>query len=147
MLKEKVFFVALSVAIAYLAVFLLFDLFYRLLFGIEGMGMGDAKLLAMIAAMTGWKGSVFSLVAGSVQGILVFTPILLWRNRKRKNGSRPSPFPADESPPPPPQTILRTEVPFGPMLALGALEFVLWGDVFIGAYVGIVDKIALLFEW
>lgn len=39
----------------------------------EGMGLGDAKLLAMIGAFQGPTGVLFALVAGSVQGLLATT--------------------------------------------------------------------------
>jgi leader peptidase (prepilin peptidase)/N-methyltransferase len=143
--REKALFIALAVVGAYLGVFLLFNFLYRLLLGVEAMGMGDAKLLAMIAALTGWKGALFALVAGAAQGILVNTPILVYKRRKSSGASAPpAGTPGGETAPAAQKTILRTQVPFGPMLALGALEFVLWGDRIIGVYIAAADRIAML---
>lgn len=43
---------------------------YRKLFGIEGMGFGDVKLMAMIGAFLGWESLVFVFLFGSVQGLI-----------------------------------------------------------------------------
>jgi leader peptidase (prepilin peptidase)/N-methyltransferase len=37
----------------------------------EGLGLGDAKLLAVVGALLGWKGVVFALFGGSVLGTVV----------------------------------------------------------------------------
>ncbi|NMA60692.1 MAG: prepilin peptidase, partial [Firmicutes bacterium] len=67
-----------------------------------GMGMGDAKLMAMIGAFLGWKNVFFVLfwasVLGSIGGIL----FLYFTKQDRK-----------------------TPIPFGPFLAASALLFFL----------------------
>ncbi len=143
--------VAVSVVAAYLLVFLFFNLLYRVLTGREGMGMGDAKLLAMIAALTGWKGGLFALVAGAAQGLLVNTPLLLYKRRAgrrdevREDAEVPDRAPAHKAEAfQRTDAFLRTEVPFGPMLALAAFEYVIWGEAVIGFYVSAADKIAWL---
>jgi leader peptidase (prepilin peptidase)/N-methyltransferase len=76
---------------------------YYLLTKREGMGLGDAKLLAMIGAFLGWRSLPLAIFAGSVLGSLVgLLLILASRDRFYK-------------------------IPFGPFLSLGALLWlVLW---------------------
>jgi leader peptidase (prepilin peptidase)/N-methyltransferase len=75
---------------------------YERLTGIEGMGFGDVKLLAMIGAFVGPLGVVQTIVAASLAGLLFG---LVWALLRRG---------------------LETPFGFGPMLALGALLTVLW---------------------
>jgi len=135
--REQTLTIGLSVIGAYVLVGLVFNRLYRLLSGVEGMGMGDAKLLAMVAALTGWKGGLFALIAGAAQGLLVNTPILLLRRRRGEQASPEGDGKAARS-------FMRTEVPFGPMLAIGAFEYVLWGDSIIRVYLALADRIAWL---
>lgn len=71
---------------------------YFYLRGVEGMGLGDIKLLASIGAFLGWQGVMSVLLLGSVGGSLV--GILLMR---QSGGS------------------LRTAIPFGCFLGLAAM--------------------------
>jgi leader peptidase (prepilin peptidase)/N-methyltransferase len=66
---------ALGAGAGYLVVQLVFVWGYERLLGRRGMGEGDAKLLLMIGAFTGWQGALFAVLAGALQG-LVFTGIL-----------------------------------------------------------------------
>jgi leader peptidase (prepilin peptidase) / N-methyltransferase len=102
----------------FLLVELVFIRLYRLLRGIQGMWPGDAKLLAMIGAFLGWKGAVFALFAGSVQGAVVGG--LAARRAAATSGDGTS--------------LGRMKVPFGPYLALGAVEFLFFGDAVLSAY-------------
>ena len=105
----------------------------------EGMGLGDAKLLAMIGAFQGPAGVLFALVAGSVQGLVATT---LSRVTGWKLGPDPSLLEDDEEEGTAATTtrevekpddndvatdpgFMRTVIPFGPFLALGALEYLL----------------------
>ena len=47
-----------------------FGLGYKLIRGRTGMGLGDAKLVMMAGAWFGWKGAVFTLLAGAVSTII-----------------------------------------------------------------------------
>jgi leader peptidase (prepilin peptidase)/N-methyltransferase len=138
--------IAISVVGAYLIVLVFFNILYRVLTGREGMGMGDAKLLAMIAALAGWKGGLFALIAGAAQGLLVNTPLLLYRRKRAKAralsraGEEAGAHGADRKA----EAFLKTEVPFGPLLALAAFEYVLWGDRLIALYISAADRLAWL---
>jgi len=88
---------------------------YYFLTGRQGMGGGDVKLLGMIGVFTGWQGVLFTIFMGSLLGTLVGIP---WALAHRKN--------------------MQAAIPFGPFLALGALIYVLWGDLFISWYFGIL---------
>jgi leader peptidase (prepilin peptidase)/N-methyltransferase len=89
---------------------------YYLVTGKEGMGGGDVKLLAMIGVFTGWKGVLFTVFAASVAGTAVGIPFALIT--KKGEGA------------------MKTAVPFGPFLALGALLYVYWGERVISWYFG-----------
>jgi leader peptidase (prepilin peptidase)/N-methyltransferase len=54
--------------------------------GIEGMGFGDVKLMAMIGAFLGVKLTVFTIFTGSIAGSLfgVGTILLVWIKRTRR---------------------------------------------------------------
>src|SRR5688572_10933931 len=71
----------LGALIGYAVVWLLFVELYRLLRGVPGMGLGDAKLLALAGAWFGWPGVLFSLLAGSVLGTLTALAVYLARGR------------------------------------------------------------------
>lgn len=72
----------------------------------EGVGLGDVKLLAMVGAFLGAVPALFTvLLVGSATGSLVG---LTWMVVRRRG--------------------LRTALPFGPFLALGALVHLYWGD-------------------
>jgi leader peptidase (prepilin peptidase)/N-methyltransferase len=78
------------------------------------MGMGDVKLLAMIGAMIGWKGVCFTIFFSSVVGSLVGLFLMI-----KTGGS------------------LKTRLPFGPFLAIGAVAYVFYGPELIDAYLGL----------
>ena len=87
-------------AIGYGVPWLIGELYYRLR-GKEGLGLGDAMLLAVVGALLGWKGVVFALFGGSMIGSVVGI-VHLARARKE---------------------IMSTELPFGPFLAAGAVFY------------------------
>jgi leader peptidase (prepilin peptidase) / N-methyltransferase len=67
--------------------------------GVEGMGGGDVKLLAMIGAFLGWKGALLTIFIGSLLGVAGG----LFAMRKGRDG-------------------LKTAIPFGPYLCVAALS-------------------------
>ncbi len=75
-------------------------------YGLEAMGTGDAKLMALIGSYFGAVPAlVFILVLGSVVGSVVGVTVAVVRRRS-----------------------LKLAMPFGPFLALGALVWLFFGD-------------------
>ena len=73
--------------------------------GREGMGGGDVKLLAMIGAWMGWKALPFIILISSFTGAVIGGLSLVVSRQG-----------------------MRSRIPFGPFLALGALVFLFFGD-------------------
>lgn len=98
--------------------------FYLRFRGIEGMGLGDAYLLALIGAFQGLGGVAFAISAGAIQGLLVAVPLRLMGKSVANNdiheihGKDPELGPDQSS-----ADLMGTMVPFGPFLALAALEY------------------------
>jgi leader peptidase (prepilin peptidase)/N-methyltransferase len=67
---------------------------YKLVRGHEGMGMGDVKMMAMIGAFLGLRGTFLTLLVGSllgsVIGIMLIVALYLsgWRSQLAKRASR-----------------------------------------------------------
>lgn len=87
---------------------------YHLVTKREGMGGGDIKLLAMIGAFIGWKGVLFTILCSSFIGAVVGGALMLISSE------------ADS----------KYAVPFGPFLSLGAIIYILWGEILITWYLG-----------
>lgn len=79
--------------------------FYLLLRKEEGMGGGDIKLLAWIGAVLGWKAIPFVIISSSLLGTVGGALLAL----RQKKG-------------------MKTVIPFGPYLALGAVIFLFGGS-------------------
>jgi leader peptidase (prepilin peptidase)/N-methyltransferase len=60
---------------------------YRRARGVEGMGFGDVKLMAMVGAFLGTKLTVFTVFAASLLGSLfgIGTVLLVWLKRTRRH--------------------------------------------------------------
>ncbi|HTU61148.1 MAG TPA: A24 family peptidase, partial [Polyangiales bacterium] len=120
---------------------------YEHLTGRRGMGEGDSKLLMMIGAFLGWQGALFAVFAGAAQGLLtfVFTRItsLFAGDEPVAAAAAPSGEPAepepDEDDEPAPQYWGHFKLPFGPFLALGALEYLFFGDAAVDAWIRLVQ--------
>lgn len=114
------------------------DALYRLLRGQDGMGLGDAKLLAVIGAFLGWRGVVASLFGGAIVGSVVSLITLAVLRRLPEKMTNPAPAAVADAepeaaaggPPPepgsedPPASALETPIPFGPFLAVAAVFYV-----------------------
>jgi leader peptidase (prepilin peptidase)/N-methyltransferase len=94
----------LGAMIGYLCLWLVYQL-HRLLTQREGMGYGDFKLLAMIAAWLGWGMLLPTILIASVSASVIGIALLLFGKLKRNSA-----------------------MPFGPFLALGACICLLWQD-------------------
>lgn len=78
---------------------------------VDGMGGGDIKLLAMIGALIGWKGVLFTLFASSALGTIVGVGIMIAQGKSMK-----------------------LAVPFGPFLSAGAAAYIFFGPRLIDWY-------------
>jgi leader peptidase (prepilin peptidase)/N-methyltransferase len=137
---------AVGAGVGFLVVQILFIWLYERLTGRRGMGEGDAKLLLMIGAFLGWEAVLFTLLAGSVQGLVVAgiamstgaplipmrpddEPALLSSSAvaAEPSGGRtlgaPSPAPPDSELPPPPAAESAPSAPSGgaPMMVFGPM--------------------------
>lgn len=128
----------------YAVIALLFVHGYKLLTGYSGMGEGDPKLVAMIGAFLGIKGAVFSVFVAAIQGLLLGSILVIVRKR---SGRGPKPVLYDNELNANGEDILdgagfrKARVPFGPFLALGAIEYVFWGHFLIGSYTTLLETI------
>ena len=133
---------------------LIFVWSYEHLTGRRGMGEGDSKLLLMIGAFVGWQGALFALFAGAAQGLLTylltripglgFQPVAQAPQALEPaaadggSGDESQPH-ADEADLPPSYWGQTWKLPFGPFLALGALEYLFFGDAAIDAWFRLVQ--------
>jgi leader peptidase (prepilin peptidase) / N-methyltransferase len=81
----------------------------------EGMGLGDAKLLAAIGAFLGWPAVLFTVFVSSVVGSVVGITMAALQHSG-----------------------LRVEVPYGPFLALGATLYTFWGPPLVSWYLNVL---------
>ncbi|MCB0408222.1 MAG: prepilin peptidase, partial [Bdellovibrionales bacterium] len=81
----------------------------------DGMGGGDIKLLAWIGAVLGVASIPFVILVSSVLGSLVGVFVAI----QSRNG-------------------LKSGIPFGPYLALGAIIYILWGEELIHWYLNLL---------
>ncbi len=99
---------------------------YLKLRDIEAMGLGDGKLLLMVGFFGGPTALAWTLGAGALQGLLVSVPLLLsgrnLANTELEEVHGDDPELGEEDPD---AGVMGRRVPFGPFLALAALEFVL----------------------
>ena len=93
--------------------------------GIEGLGLGDAKLLLMVGAFQGLPGLVWCIGAGAVQGLLISVPMMLLGGRVANSDLHDVHGDDPELGDPEPEGLGKQSVPFGPFLALAAMEYVL----------------------
>lgn len=77
----------------------------------DGIGLGDARFLAVLGLFLGWQGVLVALVCGSVLGGLIGVLLLALHKVDRK-----------------------TRIPFVPFLAAGGWIALLWGEQLIRFY-------------
>jgi len=77
-----------------------------------GMGGGDIKLLAMIGALIGWKGVLFTIFVGSGTGTVAGMIILTYTRLVN----------------------MKLRIPFGPFLTIGAISYIFFGPRIIFWY-------------
>ena len=84
---------------------------YSLITKKEGMGGGDIKLLAMMGAIVGWQGVLFTIFVASLVGTLAGLAVIL----QSRNG-------------------MKMAVPFGPFLSIGSITYIFFGTPLIAWY-------------
>jgi leader peptidase (prepilin peptidase) / N-methyltransferase len=84
---------------------------YEAFTGVEGMGGGDIKLLAMIGAFLGWTSIPFTLFFASFAGSVIGLGFMIGKGVGR-----------------------RFALPFAPFLCLGALLYLFFGNVLMELY-------------
>lgn len=85
----------------------------------EGIGLGDAKLMALLAAWLGLPGTLLAFVAGVVLGAILAVSLLLMPKTRRR-------------------TSALTRLPLGTFLCIGGIIAALWGPPIVTAYLHLV---------
>tara|TARA_B110000459_G_C16192684_1_gene308667 strand:- start:52 stop:435 length:384 start_codon:yes stop_codon:yes gene_type:complete len=76
---------------------------YKLLRNKEGMGFGDAKLLAVIGFWFGWIAVPFVIFSSSIVALISVLPSLINKSKK-----------------------FSTEIPFGPFIIIGCILYIIF---------------------
>jgi leader peptidase (prepilin peptidase)/N-methyltransferase len=84
-------------------------------FGKEGMGLGDVKLVAMVGAFLGWRQALLTIMVGAVVGSVVGLTLIALKVMRREH-----------------------YIPFGPFLALGAVVAMLFYREVLEWYFGLL---------
>ncbi|MBI5528077.1 MAG: prepilin peptidase [Deltaproteobacteria bacterium] len=113
----------------------------RLATGRLGFGGGDVKLMAMVGAFLGYKAILPVVFLSAAQGSVIGIALLFARRREPEAaGQRDGPIgktgPGDEDDFVP----TRHHMPFGPFVALGALEYLFFGPAIFDAITGLILK-------
>lgn len=107
--------------------------------GVEGMGFGDVKLMAMIGAFLGTKLTIFTIFVASIAGSLfgLWTLLAVWMKRTRRRQARLH-EPADEARrkawASAAIALRHYQMPFGVFLGSTAVVALFFGEVFLRWY-------------
>ena len=92
--------------------FLVAEVYFRVR-NIEGLGMGDVKMMGMVGAFLGWKGVLLTLFMGSFVGSIIGLGLMVTRGKN-----------------------LKTALPFGTFLGLAAVATLYVGPYLVDWYSG-----------
>jgi leader peptidase (prepilin peptidase) / N-methyltransferase len=111
--------------------------------GVEGMGLGDVKLMAMIGAFLGTKLTIFTVFAGSITGSLfgLWTLFAVWIKRTRRRVIRfreSAPVARRHAWASATIALRRHQMPFGVFLGSMAVLAFLFGNRFMLWYWGLL---------
>ncbi len=90
------------------------ELFYRVR-KVEGLGLGDVKMMAMLGAFFGLRLTLLTLLLGCLLGIILGGVFMLLTRKGR-----------------------RYELPLGSFLGLAALGTLFWGDALLRWYTSLL---------
>lgn len=118
-LKDGVFDTVINCLIGFavggLSLFVI-NLISRLVFGRDGMGGGDMKMMFGIGLLLGWKLTVFGMLLAFVLGAIIGVLLRIFSRSEEE----------------------MVEIPFGPYLALGSVVSTLFGNGIISWYLGLL---------
>jgi leader peptidase (prepilin peptidase)/N-methyltransferase len=83
----------------------------------EGIGLGDAKLMALLAAWLGLPGALFAFGLGAILGAAAALALLVFPSARRES-----------------EDWSATKLPLGTFLCIGGIVSCLWGQQIIAAY-------------
>jgi leader peptidase (prepilin peptidase)/N-methyltransferase len=86
------------------------------IFGKEGMGLGDVKLLGMIGAFLGWKPALLTIMIGSLAGSVIGLSLIAFGLMKRDQ-----------------------YIPFGPYLVFGAIVALFFAEPVLNWYQNLLN--------
>ena len=86
-------------------------LFYKKIRNKEGMGLGDAKILAVVGFWFGWVSIPFVIFLSSTIALIVVIPDLLKKKKK-----------------------LTSQIPFGPYIIIATIIFIVFKDTFLSLF-------------
>ena len=100
-------------------------LLLRWLYGVirhrEGMGLGDVKLMALLAAWLGLPATLLAFLIGTFLGAVAGILVILFPSRRED-----------------PNDWATTRLPFGTFLCIGGIVASLWGVTIINAYLRLI---------
>ena len=85
--------------------------------GVEGMGFGDVKMMAMVGAFVGVPLTLFTIMVGSILGSVIGILMMQFAGKDKAY-----------------------ELPFGTFLSFGAILAVLYGSELIGMYLNLLPQ-------
>ena len=88
---------------------------YKAVTGVEGMGMGDVKLMAAIGAFLGWEAAIFTVIISACIGALAGVALVLFAGKGR-----------------------RYAIPYGPFISASAVVYLFYGHALIALYLRMI---------